>query len=185
VTASHRTKTLRTDVYASHRAASHLLPATSLFTVLGDIPSQRAGMLLTWRAAPRLDLIGDAGVRYVDAAGAELAGRARLRLDDRGRSALTGEVRRSGVGDDAWTGVRGAARIALRPKLSLATELELVIPDVDRGRGTAWPWGLVAVSHERGDWQAALALEASSGPEYTGRIDVLGQLTRRWGKAKP
>jgi len=38
-----------------------------------------------------------------------LVGVDRLRLDDRGKSALTGEVRRSGVGDDAWTGVRGVA----------------------------------------------------------------------------
>lgn len=184
VTASHRTKALRTDVYASHLAASHLLPATSLFTVLGDVPSQRAGVLATWRAAPRLDLIADAGVRHVDAIGVELAGRARLRLDDRGTSALTGELRRSGIGDDAWTGVRGAARIALRSKLSLATELELVIPDVDRGTGAAWPWALCALGWERGDWETAVAIEASSSPQYTGRIDILGQLSRRWGKPR-
>jgi hypothetical protein len=182
LTASHRMGSLRTDVYAIERSASHLLPATSLFTVLGDVPSQRAGVLATWRAAPRLDLIADVGARYVDAVGLELVGRARLRLDDRGASALSGEVRRSGVGDDEWTGIRGVARIALSSKLTFATELELVIPDVDRGRGRAWPWGLVALSTDRGNWQAAIALEASASPEYDGRVDVLAQLSRRWGK---
>jgi hypothetical protein len=180
LTASHRRKTVRSELYAIHRASSHLVPATSLFSVLGDVPSQRAGVLVTWRAAPRLDLIGDAGARYVDMIGAELVGRARLRLDDRGASALTGEIRRSGVGDDEWTGLRGAARITLRRSLIASTELELVIPDMDRGRGAVWPWGLVALAWERGDWQAAVAVEASASPEHTGRLDLLGTLSRRW-----
>jgi hypothetical protein len=186
VTASHRMGTLRTDLYASERAASHLLPATSLFSVLGDVPSERAGVLATWRAAPRLDLIADVGARYVDEVGAELTGRARLRLDERGTSALTGEVRRSGVGEDAWTGLRGAARIGLSKQLTLATELELVIRDRESttsiSRGTVWPWGLVALSCDRGAWSAAIAGEASSTPEYARRFDVLGQLSRRWGR---
>lgn len=180
LTASYRRKVLRADVYATHREASHLLPATSLFSVIGDVPSQHAGVLVTWRAAPRLDLIGDAGARYVDRLGAELAARARLRLDDRGTSAVTGEVRRSGVGEAAWTGARGTARIALPRSLVFGTELELVIPDDSRGRGTAWPWALGSLAYERGDWQAAIAIEASASPQYTGRIDVLAQLSRRW-----
>jgi hypothetical protein len=181
VTASHRRGALRTDVYAIHRAASHLVPATSLFSVIGDVASQRAGFLATWKAAPRLDLVADVGARYVDELGAELIGRARLRLDDRGTSALTGELRRSGVGADEWTGLRGAARIALPRRLVLATELELVIQDQNHGRGSVWPWGLVALAGDRGPWQAALAIEASATPEFSRRFDVLGQLSRRWG----
>jgi hypothetical protein len=179
-TTSYRRKSVRADAYAIHRDASHLLPATSLFSVIGDVPSQRGGLLVTWRAAPRLDLIADAGARYVDMLGPELVGRARLRLDDRGTSLLSGEIRRSGVGDDEWTGLRGAARIALPRSLVASTELELVIPDMDRGRGRVWPWALGALAWERGAWQAAIAIEASSSPEYTSRVDVLGQLARRW-----
>lgn len=183
MTATFRTKRVRTDVYVGERASSHLVPATSLFSVLGDVPSQRAGALVTWKAAPRLDLIADGGARRVDDDIApELTGRARLRLDDKGTSALTGEVRRSGVGADEWTGVRGAARIALPRKLSIATEVELVVQDEDHGRGTVWPWALAALAGERGDWQAAIAVEASATPEYARRFDVLGQLSRRWGK---
>ena len=182
LTASYRRRALRAEAYAIHRAASHLLPATSLFSVLGDVPSERAGAVVTWRAAPRLDAIAELGGRRVDADLApELALRARLRLDDRGASVLGGELRRSGVADDAWTGARATARIALPRALALAAELELVAPDRDRGRGAVWPWGLVAVSWERAGWQAAVAAEASASPEYVRRLDVLGQLGRRWG----
>ena len=185
VTASHRRKTLRTEVYVSHRAASHLLPATSLFSVLGDVPAERAGAVATWRCAPRLDLIADLGARRVDRDMApEVVVRARLRLDDLGTSALTGELRRDGVGDDMWTGARGAARIALPHSLAATTELELVIPDRDRGLGAVWPWGLAALGWDDGTWQAAVALEASASPQDRRRVDVLGQLGRRWGSPR-
>jgi hypothetical protein len=183
ITASHRRGGLRTELYAMHRSASHLLPATSLFSVIGDVPSRRAGTVLTWRAAPRLDLIADLGARELDGmVGGELTGRARLRLDDRGTSVLGGELRRSGIGDDAWTGARGTARIALPHAFAVSTELELVVPDVDRGRGAVWPWGLAAASWSHGGWQGAVAVEASSSAEYRGRVDILGQLSRRWGR---
>ncbi|HWO25938.1 MAG TPA: hypothetical protein VNO30_44700 [Kofleriaceae bacterium] len=183
LTASYRRRAARAELYALHRAASHLLPATSLFSVLGDVPSERAGAVITWRAAPRLDAIADLGGRRIDAArGLELALRARLRLDDRGASALSGELRRSGVAQDgtAWSGARATARIALPRALAIAAELELVAPDRDRGRGALWPWGLLAVSWERAGWQAAAAVEASASPEYRSRVDVLAQLGRRW-----
>jgi hypothetical protein len=183
LTASHRTEHLRAELYASHLAASHLLPATSLFSVIGDVPSQRAGAVITWAAAPRLDLTADAGARRVDADVApELTARARLKLDNRGASALSAELRRSGVGSEAWTGARGAARIALGHALWASTELELVRPDDPRGRGSLWPWALAALSWDRGDWQAAVAIEASASPEYRSRVDALFQLSRRWGK---
>ena len=182
LTASHRSQALRTEVHVSYRAASHLLPATSLFTVLGDVPAERAGAVATWRAAPRLDVIADVGARRVDREVApEVALRARLRLDDRGASAVTGELRRDGTGDDMWTGARCAARIALPRALAITTELELVRPDRDRGRGALWPWALAALGWDDGTWQAAIAVEASASPEDRRRVDVLGQLGRRWG----
>ncbi|TMQ13142.1 MAG: hypothetical protein E6J91_19450 [Deltaproteobacteria bacterium] len=182
LTASHRSEHVRAELYASHRAASHLLPATTLFSVIGDVPAQRAGAVITWAAAPRLDVIADAGARRVDAdISPELVGRARLKLDDRGASAISAELRRSGVAGEAWTGARAAARIALSHRLVASTELELVRPDEPRGRGTLWPWALGALSWDRGDWQSAIAVEASASPEYRSRVDVLFQLSRRWG----
>lgn len=188
LTASHRRGALRADAYTGYRAASHLLPATSLFSVLGDVAAQRGGVLITWRAAPRLDVTADAGVRYVDELGAELAARTRLRLDDRGTSVVSAELRRSGIGHDAWTGLRGAARIALPAQLILATELELVVRDdastTAIGRGTVWPWGLVAVQAQHGSWQGAIAAEASSTLEYSRRFDVIAHVSRRWGSER-
>lgn len=183
LSASHRTEHLRSELYAGHLAASHRLPATSLFSVIGDVPSQRAGVVVTWAAAPRLDLTADAGARRVDPDVApELAARARLKLDERGTSSLSAELRRSGVGDDAWTGARASARVALARAFAVSTELELVRPDQARGRGTLWPWALAALSWDRGDWQSAVAVEASASPEYRSRVDALFQLSRRWGK---
>ena len=46
--------------------ASHLLPATSLFTVLGDLAALRVATTWTWHAAPRLDVSADVGVRRSD-----------------------------------------------------------------------------------------------------------------------
>jgi hypothetical protein len=181
ITASRRRGSLRSELYARHRSASHLLPATSLFSVLGDVPSQRAGLVETWRAAPRLDLVADLAARRVDDTyGEELVGRARLRLDDRGTSSLSGEIRRSGGDESAWTGLRGSAQLAMTPSVTLSTELELVIPDEDRGTGRAWPWGLIATSWKHGSWDAAVAIEASASAEYRYRLDGLLQLSRRW-----
>ena len=177
--ATHRAGALRTDVFASHRAASHLLPATSLFSVLGDVPAERGGTTVTWKAAPRLDVGGDIAARKVGGDVApELALRAKLKLDARGKNAVSLEARRDGVADDEWTGLRAATRIALPRALSLATEIELVIPDVDRGLGRAWPWFLTALAWERGAWHAAIAGEASASPTDVRRFDVLATLGR-------
>jgi hypothetical protein len=181
VSASHRHGGLRAELYGGYRAVSHLLPATSLFSVIGDVPAERVGVVVTWRAAPRLDVIADVAGRRADHDyGEELVGRARLRLDDRGTSVLSGELHRTGGSADAWTGARGAARIALAHELAVSTELELVVPDTDRGKGTVWPWGLVSASWHHGDWEAAIAVEASASPEYRQRLDGLFQLARRW-----
>jgi hypothetical protein len=182
LSASHRFKKLRVELYSSYLAASHLLPATSLFTVLGDVPAERVGTTLTWKAAPRLDVGGDLGVRYADGDTApEIVARVKLRLDERGKSALSGELRRDGVGDSKWTGLRGVARVALPHCLSASTELELVIPDHDHGLGAVWPWALVALAWDNGTWHTAIAGEADASPLDRRRVDVLLQLGRQWG----
>ena len=179
LTASHRRGALRADVFAGYRAASHLVPATSLFSVLGDIPAERVGAALQWRAAPRLDTGGELAVRRAgDLHAVQAIARARLRLDDRGASSIAGELRRDGIGDDQWTGARASARIAGPHDLVLATELELVIPD---HRDQVWPWGLVALAKETAGWRAAIAIEAASTPADVYRVDVLAQLGARWG----
>jgi hypothetical protein len=177
-----RRNKVRSELYGGYRSASHLLPATSLFTVLGDTPAARGGMLVSGKVAPRLELSSDMGLRgAADELGMLIVVRARLALDDEFKSAVTGELRRDGVGEDAWTGARCAARIALPRSLVASTELELVVPDTDRGRGRVWPWALAALGWERADWRAAAAVEASSSAEYRHRVDVLFSLARLWG----
>lgn len=170
----------RTELTAQRRLASHLLPATSLFTVLGDVASDRLAASARWRAAPRLDVLADVGARRLDG---ELAAdglvRATLRLDDRGKGALTAELRRAGVVDGGWLGARVGLRVP-RGHLTASLEGELVMPDEDRGRGTVWPWGLAALGWNAGAWDAAVACEASSTPTDRYRLDVLAQLGRRW-----
>jgi hypothetical protein len=181
---------LRVEAYATHRSASHLIPATSLFSVLGDSPAQHAGARARWRIAPRLDLDLDAGARRVaNDYGLDLTGRATLRLDDKGRGAVAFEIRREdapgcgtngpGICGGGWTGLRGTARVPLHAGLTASTELELVRPD-DTTRGSWWPWALAALGWQHGAWDAAAAVEASASAEFSHRVDVIARLGRRW-----
>jgi hypothetical protein len=198
LTASSRRGPIRGELYATYIAASHLLPATSLFTVLGDVPALRVGTSWTWRAAPRLDVAANLAVRRSDGdaidgpasasvgeAGEVIAPaivlRSTLRLDDRGASAVGAELRRDGAGDAGWTGARASARLALPCALFASTELELAVPDRDRGLGRVWPWALAALARTWGPWHAAVAVEARASPQDRSRVDVLAQLGRSWG----
>lgn len=195
--ASTRRGAWRGELYLAQRNAARLLPATSLFSVLGDGAAERAGVVVNVRAAPRLELTGEVGGRRAaDERAVEASLRARLWLGDRiRRSAVDGrlvaadvgalglELRRAGAAEKGWTGARTTARVplgaALGGALVAATELELVIPD-DRSRGAAWPWALAALSWRLDCWEAAVAVEASASPELSSRLDVLGRLARRW-----
>ena len=172
---------LRAELYGVHRGPAHLVPATSLFSVLGDVAAQRAGARATWRAAPRLDVVVDAGARASGGElGEDLTARAVLRLDDRGRGALTAELQRIGGDAAAWTGVRVAARVPIAGAWVASTELELVAPDAPDGRGALWPWALAALAWTRGAWDAAIAVEASASSEHRHRVDTLARIGRRW-----
>lgn len=194
ISASLRRRDLRLELFAGHRSAARILPATSLFSVLGDVPARHAGTRVTWKLAPRLDLLGSAAVRVLDHGedsedgdvGMELWARGLLRLDDRGKGALTLELRRDASPGAAWTGGRAATRLpmsmfmpmALMDRLSLAAELELVVPDDAGERGRVWPWALVAASVRLAPgWMAAAAVEASASPEHVYRLDGIVRLS--------
>jgi hypothetical protein len=200
LTASDRRGAWRREVYATYIAGSHILPATSLFTVLGDVPAVRVGTTWTWRAAPRLDVVGDLAVRRSDGdaidgpatrasasteVGEVLAPaivvHATLRLDDRGASAVACELRRDGGGAAGWTGARASVRLALPRAFVASSELEVVVPDRDRDLERVWPWALASLSRTWGAWHAAIAVEAQASPEDRDRVDVLAQLGRTWG----
>jgi hypothetical protein len=170
----------RLELFGSQLSPGRLLPATSLFSVLGDFPSQTLGVTLRWRAAPRLDLLGGGASQVV---GGEPGGngwlRATLRLDDRGDGSLGLETRRVDVPGAQWTGVRAVATMPLGHGFRYSSEIEVVVPDVPDGRGIAWPWGLTALSwRSRNGWEVASALEASSTPQQRYEVDALLRLSR-------
>ena len=64
----------------------------------------------------------------------------------------------------------------------VGTELELVVPDFPRGRGTLWPWVLGSLGYRPNDaWNVAAAVEASSGPAYRSEVSALLRATYALG----
>lgn len=174
----------RLELFASHRSPSRLLPATSLFSVLGDFPSQVVGTAVRWNAAPRLDL-------WVSAAGQDLGGelggygslRSTLRLDDRGDGSVGVEIQRHDIATVHWSGVRVVGAERLSEHFRASSELELARTS-DDGRGVSvWPWGLVALTWSSGTgWEAAAATEAGSTPKY--RFEVNGLVRVSYATAR-
>jgi hypothetical protein len=182
VALSARSKSLRLELFAVRRSPSHLLPATSLFSTLGDVPSQRVGGSVFWHAAPRLDVLGEGAVESL---GGELGGtgmlRTTLRLDDRGDGALGLEARRQSVPSASWTGVRATARVRLTRVLGASTEIEIAAPDDPRGRGVVWPWALLALRFlPVPRWELASALEVSASPTAVSEVSGLFRLSYVW-----
>jgi hypothetical protein len=173
----------RFELFGSKLSPGRLLPATSLFSVLGDMPSETIGGTVRWRAAPRLDLLASgAGQDVAGGLGGNGWLRATLRLDDRGNGSLGLEVRRMAVPGAQWTGVRGIAALPLGKGFRYSNEIEIVVPDSPDGRGVAWPWGLSALSwRSRTGWELAGALEASSTPQQRYEADALVRLTYALG----
>jgi hypothetical protein len=179
-TAGGRFGSWRIELYGIERSPSRLLPATSLFSVLGDERSRRIGAQVRWRAAPRLDLFADGGALAAAGEWGELmSARAQLRLDDRGAGALGVELRREWAPEGGWSGARATARVPVGAFV-FALEGELAMPEESNGNGSLWPWGLAAVSHRFGTWEAAAAVEASSSSDYVHRVDGLARLTWLW-----
>jgi hypothetical protein len=169
----------RVEIFGSDLSPGRLLPATSLFSVLGDLPSQTVGATVRWAAAPRLDLLASgAGQDVAGGLGGNGWVRASLRLDDRGDGSCGLELRRMSVPGAQWSGVRAVAALPIGRALRYSNEVEIVVPDQPDGRGAAWPWGLSALSWRSGaGWNVAAAIEASSSPLHRYEADALLRLS--------
>jgi hypothetical protein len=178
--AAARWKDWRFELFASQLSPGRLLPATSLFSVLGDLPSQTLGSTVRWRAAPRLDLLASgAGQDIEGGLGGNGWVRGTLRLDDHGDGSLGLELRRVDVPGVAWTGTRAVGALPLSRSLRYSFEIEVVVPDHPDGRGSLWPWGLSALSWRSGTgWEVAGAVEASSSPIHRYETNALVRLSR-------
>lgn len=197
----------RFEVYGAHRSPSRILPATSLFSVLGDVPAQSVSGRVRWRAAPRLDVTADGGVRTFDGRLGETARvRAVLRLDPVGASVISVEVNRKGGPETvALTGARATFRWRLAAAWLLSSEVELIRPDNSDdatagvpvlqtldgltgapSRGELWPWALLALEFQPSpEWVMAAAIEGSATSEYERALDGLFRLTWLWGGGNP
>lgn len=174
VSGATRLGAFRLEAFATHRSPSRLLPATSLFSVLGDLPSQVVGGVIRWNAAPRLDVWLSGGGQDI---GGQLGGygslRGLLRLDDAGAGSVGLEVKRQDVAGARWMGVRAILSQPLVSRLRLSTELELASGETTSGTAT-WPWGLMALAWRSARWEMAAAFEAGSSPRY--RFETNGLL---------
>lgn len=178
----------RPELYFTHRSPSRLLPATSLFSALGDVPSDVVGASARWYAAPRLDVVPTLALRRTsdDFFGTQDAGfdaslRVTLRLDDRGDGTVAVEGRRQDTAPSRWSGLRLIARVPVAWRVVASTELELVRPD-DPSRGSVWPWMLVALRWAPADrWELASGIEAASTPTAVREVNALVRLSRSWG----
>jgi hypothetical protein len=174
ISAATRLGAYRLEAFATHRSPSRLLPATSLFSVLGDMPSQILGGAIRWEAAPRLDLWFTGGGQDI---GGKLGGygslRGMLRLDENGAGSVGVELKRQDVAGARWMGVRTILTQSLVSQLRFSTELELASGETSTGTAI-WPWGLMALGWRWSKWEASTAVEAGSSPRY--RFEVNGLL---------
>jgi len=182
-----RSGRLRIEGFGLHRRPSHLLPATSLFAAIGDVPSTQGGLTVALRAAPRLDINAIGSADYI---GGDFGGRASvhavLRLDDRGEGAVGFELRRQWTPyNSSWTGGRLSARLPVVYRFHASAELEIVVPDTPNGRGAVWPWGLLAVGYapQFAPWlDLAGGVEASASPTRLASIAGVFRLSATWDK---
>ncbi len=179
-----RSGRLRFELFALRRSPAYLLPATSLFAALGNVPSDQGGGQLWVRAAPRLDVWTSGSF---DSIAGEPGGRVSLstvlRLDDRGDGAVWLEATRRWAPDASWTGARGVVRLPLVHRLTASAEVELAFPDEPDGRGEVWPWGLVALSYSPhfARWlDVAAGAEAGSTPTSEAYVSALVRASATW-----
>lgn len=180
-----RSRDTRLEIFATRRSPSRLLPSTSLFSVLGDIPSTRLGASVRWRAAPRLDLLGTGAAQTQDdRLGADVTLRTTLRTDEDGDGSLGLELRRQDVPGSSWSGARGIAVVPLKKDvLRASTEIEVAAPDKPGNRGSIWPWVLVSVTwRATARWDLAVATEAGATSTASREINALMRGSYAWGR---
>ncbi|MBX3232502.1 MAG: hypothetical protein KIT84_16125 [Labilithrix sp.] len=178
---------VRVELFVTHREPSRLLPRTSLFSVLGDVPATTAGPTARWRAFPRLELVGSGSVQTQGGAvGGQGFGRASLALDDAWAGTIGLEARRVDFNGARWIGLRALASVPLTQAFRAATELELVRPDEPGTRPSLWPWALASIAWSSpSGWEVASGVEASSGATERASLHALARVSYAFDRAPP
>lgn len=181
-----RTTDFRLELFGTRRSPSRLLPATSLFSVLGDIPSTRAGTTIRWLAAPRLELVGTAATQIIDdRVGGDGTLRATLRTNEEGTGSVGLELRRQAVPGAQWSGIRAIGTAPLATRFAVAAEIEVARPDDPAGRGDYWPWALVALTwNATSSWSFAAAAEGASTATARSELTALLRASYAWDRSR-
>lgn len=177
-----RTTDWRVELFGTRRSPSRLLPATSLFSVLGDIPSTRAGTTVRWLAAPRLDLLATAATQIIDdRVGGDGTLRATLRTNEEGTASVGLELRRQAVPGAQWSGIRAIGTAPVAARLAVAAEVELARADDPAGRGDVWPWALLAFTwRATKSWDVAAAAEGAATATARAELTTLLRASYAW-----
>lgn len=173
---------VRVEGFLTHRSPARILPSTSLFTVLGDIPSTVIGGTVRYKVAPRLDLMTTGGgITMGNDLGGYITGRATLALDDDALGTLGFEVRRQFVGAARWVGARALLGLPLGGSVRVATEVEVVRHDDAR----VWPWALLALAYRapRG-WDFVAGVEATTTRDERRELHALGRVTYSFERSR-
>lgn len=173
------------ELFAAHRVAARLLPATSLFSVLGATPGAELGADGSWNAFPRLDLGATVALETLgDTLGYRAALRSTLRFSDVTESDLRVEVTRRELRDDGWSGARVSGAWPLARGLRAHASVELVRADHPGTRGALWPWSRAGMSYAIGArWLLSGALGLRATPELSRELTALvrvGYRTEPW-----
>ena len=181
-----RATDLRVELFGTRRSPSRLLPATSLFSVLGNIPSTRAGTTVRWLAAPRLDLLATVATQIIDdRVGGDGTLRATLRTNEEGTASVGLELRRQAVPSAQWSGIRAIGTAPILPRLAVAAEVEVARADNPAGRGDIWPWALVALTwRATSSWNFAAAAEGASTATARSELTALLRASYAWDRAR-
>jgi hypothetical protein len=156
------------ELFGSRRIAARLLPATSLFSVIGAAASSSGGAEASWRAFPRLQLGGTLALEGLDdELGYRAALRSTLSLADSGPGQIGVEAIRRKLAEEGFVG--GAIRVQVPIGLFVRAHAsaELVAADQPRDRGKLWPWLRMGASWTpSANWLLGAAVGLRATPEY-------------------
>lgn len=169
------------ELFAARRIAARLLPATSLFSVIGDTASSELGGDALWNAFPRLDL---GGTLALEALGSSLGYRAALRTTLRFSDVAGGDLRleatRRSLRGNGWSGGSIGVQWPVTRQLNGHASLELVFADHPEARGDVWPWARAGASYALGSrWELAAALGLRATPQTERELQGLVRIGYR------
>ena len=156
------------ELFGSRRIAARLLPATSLFSVIGAAASSSGGAEGSWRAFPRLQLGGTLALEGLDdELGYRAALRATLSLADEGPGHIGVEAIRRKLADEGFVGGAVRVQVPIGLVVQAHASAELVAADQPRDRGKLWPWLRFGASWTPSEhWLLAAAVGLRATPEY-------------------